>query len=310
MLVALGLVSVVATSARAQAPTVFAPAGAEWWFQTTDIGGPGYERCFVDSTFSYQGYPASRVRIDRYNGYLVGSGQVSWVHSGVTTEQLYFYVQGAQVYRFAPGGTAALQYDFSLPVGASWTVTVGCNSSDSTGVVTVDSAGTAPVSGQLLRYQYQSAQLTSGQTAGTNLRSVYAGRIWERLGYSGARFIPQPAWGNCEPTAYELLAYSDGTISFGAAPTIPLTAPDESTMAQLTVAPNPSADGRFTLHGLTAAVLYRIHDALGRQVSAGCLTIEQAVVELTNVPAGIYWLRGTKPGGASFTRRLIITRSW
>lgn len=72
-----------------------------------------------------------------------------------------------------------------------------------------------------------------------------------------------------------------------------------------TVAPNPSATGRFRCADLgTETVSYEVVDAVGRAVSRGQLTATAPDLDLSAQPAGLYLLRG-EAQGKTLCRRLV-----
>ena len=80
---------------------------------------------------------------------------------------------------------------------------------------------------------------------------------------------------------------------------------------RLTVYPNPSADGRFTLGLATPQPLrVRVLDALGRPVYAKTLAPSPAPVslDLHHLPAGIYTLEAAQTDGQRLVRQLAIQK--
>ena len=99
--------------------------------------------------------------------------------------------------------------------------------------------------------------------------------------------------------------YTDSLISFGTLPPIILAAPEAAVTRALQLAPNPSASGRFQLTGLEGQpATFTIFDPQGRRVLAGYLTGGAPELNLADLPAGLYLLRGAVAGHA-FARRLV-----
>ncbi len=75
----------------------------------------------------------------------------------------------------------------------------------------------------------------------------------------------------------------------------------------ISVFPNPSASGAFTLRveGRRAAGRYQIFDAVGRCVATGTIAHPDTVLDLRAQAAGVYALRLTTPTGRPVTRRLV-----
>ena len=78
----------------------------------------------------------------------------------------------------------------------------------------------------------------------------------------------------------------------------------EELAASVSIYPNPSATGAFTLRAPTGAT-YVVLDATGRTVAAGTATGPETPLDLRAHATGVYALRLTWPDGRSLTRRLI-----
>ena len=79
----------------------------------------------------------------------------------------------------------------------------------------------------------------------------------------------------------------------------------------VTVFPNPSADGRFTLQvaaDTPRAAALTVLDALGRVVWRGTTAGAQTTLDLRAQPAGVYALRVMSPDGHAATRLMMIRR--
>ena len=76
----------------------------------------------------------------------------------------------------------------------------------------------------------------------------------------------------------------------------------------VSVFPNPSATGRFTVRvaeGAPAGAAYAVLDATGRTVATGRLNEPQTALDLRAAPTGVYALRLRWPDGRALTRRLV-----
>ena len=78
----------------------------------------------------------------------------------------------------------------------------------------------------------------------------------------------------------------------------------EELAASVSIYPNPSATGAFTLRAPTGAT-YVVLDATGRTVAAGTATGPETPLDLRAHATGVYALRLTWPDGRSLTRRLV-----
>ena len=170
----------------------------------------------------------------------------------------------------------------------------------------IDSVGTETLNGQPVRIQWRRAYARAGypNPPPTNVLVEYTGAVVERLGYPYAKMFPIPGC-TTDPEYPELAYYHDAALSFGTRPLL-VTGLRESAVARaLRVAPNPSATGLFRLEGFTdARISYAVLDPQGRRVRAGQLTAAAPELNLTDLPAGLYLLRGAVDGHV-FTRRLV-----
>ncbi|MBC7447659.1 MAG: T9SS type A sorting domain-containing protein [Hymenobacteraceae bacterium] len=281
----------VTGSFSAAAQTVFAPLGAEWWYEWRGllIPPPSYTHVRVVGDSVVGGYLARKILVEEVadpdSGYQV-----------VYTRQWFVRVDRGEVFRWnATAGTYELELNFERPIGAGWNLP-GCTSRSGMTLV-LDSVQRVAVGGMSLRQQFYSIQ---GQ-AGSGYFPVL-----ERVGVEGNILFYTPS---CGPGPAEagpvLLSYADSTLRTGTPP--PLGRSESPATAAFSVVPNPSASGRFRLEGLTTTtkpVRYVVFDGQGRRIRAGQLTVAAPELNLATEPAGIYLLRG-EVGGKAFTRRLI-----
>lgn len=78
--------------------------------------------------------------------------------------------------------------------------------------------------------------------------------------------------------------------------------------AGVSVFPNPSASGRFTLRlaaGAPAGATYAVLDATGRPVASGQLRAPDTELDLCAAPPGVYVLRLTWPDGRTLARKVL-----
>ena len=73
----------------------------------------------------------------------------------------------------------------------------------------------------------------------------------------------------------------------------------------VSIYPNPSASGQFTLRAPQVGATYTVADAVGRTVAAGALPGAETVLDLRAQPAGVYCLRLTWPDGRAISKRLV-----
>ena len=289
------------TAAPAAAQTVFAPMGAEWWYDVQSMHGPGVAFAYVDSSLVG---PSSTVQRIKRTIFWQVLGTTSYTTQPMAS--LYVQQQGDVVVSFSTAGGFIQQtpfLDFGQTVGDVRTEAIECPQ-DSMGVIRIDSVGTVTSGAMSLRSQTATARsLGSGMGPITPFYE-FAGKRIERLGHLHAFVVPQGQCGT-DPDYYTLQYYVDPTMSFGVRPSIRVTGMAETAAtAALSVAPNPSASGRFRVEGVTGATTYAVFDAQGRRVRAGELS-SAPEVDLTDVPAGLYLLRG-EVGGQAFTRRLLV----
>ena len=114
---------------------------------------------------------------------------------------------------------------------------------------------------------------------------------------------PQPVRVRCTITNNLFCTSTTDIFPYG-----PLGVADELAAA-VSIYPNPSATGRFTLHADAAAgaLAFTVTDGVGRRVATGALDPARATAELDlrAHPAGVYALRLTGPDGRTHTRKLI-----
>jgi Secretion system C-terminal sorting domain len=85
-----------------------------------------------------------------------------------------------------------------------------------------------------------------------------------------------------------------------------LGTPKEVAPLQVSVHPNPSADGRFVVRQVRlGATTLTVTDALGRVVWRGESSTAETLVDLSAAAAGVYVLRVQAPDGRTLTRKLV-----
>ncbi len=298
--------AVALSALTASAQTVFAPAGAEWWYEQFSIGGPGYVRAFVAGSMNYQGTPCAVVRLDQWNGYPTGPGQVQWQHAGLTNDTLLFATAGDVVLGARKGEPLTPLLDFSRPVGSATRMQVPTDCPNWAGEevdLAIDSLYTLTRQGVALRVQAMGAHsLSPAQSGAYYVFQTYIGPVTERLGFPNTLFFPWMICGTDVDT-YRLVSYADTQLTYGTRPTIVLATVADLPETALTVAPNPSATGRFQLTG--TALTYTVFDALGRRVQTGATAPAATELDLSARPAGLYVLRATDAAGRGLTRRLV-----
>lgn len=285
-------------SAPVAAQTVWAPTGAEWWYQMLTIAGPGYVRAWADSSLTVQGQPSQRIKVQQYLRVMGTNQYVPSLASSVITSQLGNVVQVWNGRQFEP------LFDLGWAVGDSWSMTanVPCTGRPDTALVTVDSVGVTAYGNYSLRFR-RLRESGGFMLPGGSPFSEYTGMVVERLGYPAALIKPTLKCGT-DPEYYQLISYSDTDLTFGTRPTFQLlAAPKAIAEASIRISPNPSADGRYQLAGAVAA-RYEVFDAQGRRVSAGQLPGD-AALDLRAQPAGLYVLRLTDDAGRTVSRRLV-----
>lgn len=316
---ALAFAGAVLTVQPAAAQTVFAPTGAEWTFQYFAAGSAG---------FSGRGavrYAATRDTVVLGRTCRVLAGRLSEYDAAVPNSPVATYILPNEF--FAVDGDRILYYhqtaqqfytwvDFSAQPGDSWPVRAAASCTGGLGALdtaVVDSVGTIQVAGQTLRWvKLQPNAFQNSFTTG--LYQYGQGRIVERLGHL-RNLVPGGYCGNDPDIADGLACYSDNSgfqfSTFGlpgqGCASILLAAADayHSFPQGVSVTPNPSATGEFRLEGLAEApVSYAVFDAQGRRVRVGQLTSTTPELNLSDLPAGLYLLRGHVAGRA-FSQRLV-----
>ncbi|MBC7447660.1 MAG: T9SS type A sorting domain-containing protein [Hymenobacteraceae bacterium] len=299
LLLAAALLVLAAYSAAAQ--TVFAPAGAEWWYEVTTVGGPYMLRVYTAGDAVLSGKAGRWQALDtQYFGY---AGNGAYFPQGQVAHFAYTQVRNNQVWT-ATDSTESVFLDFSSGPGIVDSVANGCARRNS--AHRIDSLGVRTVSGQSARIQWHHAFARTGVVNDTisNALRQYTGEVVERLGYENAVLFPQPECGT-DPEQPTLRFYSDGIVSVGTRPQIVTGLAEASATRALQFAPNPSATGRFCLVGqVIFPINYTVCDALGRRVCSGQLTAAAPEIILPNVAPGLYLLRG-EAGGQAFARRLV-----
>ncbi len=280
------------TPRPAAAQTVFAPLGAEWWYQCGGLTIPpiSYLHARVVGDSVVGGQLAQKIRIEVIRD--TGAGN----HTAWTNYQFARTV-GDDVWSWNTStGAYQLEYRFGQPAGSSWSVP-GCTAGSALDFM-LDSVELVSVGNTRLRRQFY-----SWPAAATNT-GISGATFLERVGSESHVLFyrldcgPGPAESGCG-----LLSYADAQTRIGSPPVLGRT--EARLTAQLVVSRNPSATGRFRLEGLTREpVSYEIVDARGRRISNGQLTAAAPEIDLSTKPAGLYLLCGHVRGKA-FTRRLI-----
>ena len=283
--------SLLGTPATVTAQTVFAPPGAEWWYEWRGmLIYPSFTHFRVVGDSLVGGQLARKVLVEE----VTDTGANFSVDS---RSYLFVRTTGDDVLSWDPAtGAYRLEYRFNRPVGSSWSL-LGCTTGGATTYV-VDSAVSRTVNGTVLRTQYSSIPGIIGR------HQIAQERIGSAGGLNGPLLFLRTY---CAPGAPEaragLVSYTDADVQIGTAPVLSRAEP-LATMA-LSVAPNPSVSGRFRLEGITAKLVsYTVFDGQGRRVRAGQLTAAAPEINLAAEPAGLYLLRGVM-SGRSFTRRLV-----
>ncbi len=283
-LLAGGLLGAVAP---ATAQTVFAPTGAEWWFEWRGMIIPPtpYTHVRVAGDTTLGGYPARKLLVEEI--YDTGTG-----YQVQSIRPWFVRTAGDDVFRWNPSTASyQLEYSFGRPIGDVWAVAT-CTG---TLPLTLDSIQQQTVGGVALRQQFYGDH--------TQPNSAYL-PVLERVGIAGTNVILfwEPWCGPSGEADAIFISYSDAALRIGSVPVLSRVEPLAT--AALHVAPNPSATGRFRLEGIAAeAVSYAVFDVQGRRVRSGQLTGDSEV-NLAAEPAGLYLLRG-EVDGRTFTRRLI-----
>ena len=146
------------------APAMFAPQGAEWYFDVFNPWGthPEYQRFFVDGDTIIQGHQCSII-----TQHFVDTG-----HEGGE----FVYEEDNKVYWFNPTTNAfSVLYDFDAEAGESWYYEVG----DCSHQVTVDSVGSVTWNGHNYRTQW---------VRFNEDLPVFRGKIIEGIGYERGLF--------------------------------------------------------------------------------------------------------------------------
>ena len=146
------------------APAMFAPQGAEWYFDVFNPWGthPEYQRFFVDGDTIIQGQQCSII-----TQHFVDTG-----HEGGE----FVYEEDNKVYWFNPTTNAfSILYDFDAEAGESWNYEVG----ECSHQVTVDSVGSVTWNGHTYRMQW----VRFNEDV-----QYYSGKIIEGIGYEKGLF--------------------------------------------------------------------------------------------------------------------------
>ena len=146
------------------APAMFAPQGAEWYFDVFNPWGthPEYQRFFVEGDTIIQGQQCSII-----TQHFVDTG-----HEGGE----FVYEEDNKVYWFNPTTNAfSILYDFDAEAGESWNYEVG----ECSHQVTVDSVGSVTWNGHTYRTQW----VRFNEDV-----QYYSGKIIEGIGYEKGLF--------------------------------------------------------------------------------------------------------------------------
>ena len=126
---------------------------------------------------------------------------------------------------------------------------------------------------------------------------VCAGFLWARAPDTGTN----DAW------AFKI--DSAGYLQAGGPPVTvqcqPVGLSQEQPLEAVTVYPNPSADGRFTVQLTKPGARLTVTDALGRTLWRGTSAEAETTLDLSRQPSGLYLLRLTWPDGRTLTRKLL-----
>ncbi len=300
VLLAAALAGATLLPRMAAAQTVFAPAGAEWWYQVTTVGGPYVLRVYAAGDTVLPGHSGVwRSLKSQYYGYDRNGGYFPTPDINL---RAFTQVRGSQVWAVHVRGTTEQRIlDFDARPGSLDTITY-CQGSFQydTAVVNIDSVSSQVWGGAQVRVQWHS---TIPWLPTSPVRQ-FTGMVAERRGHPYAILLPVEGCGT-DPDYPDLVYYVDNEGSFGQQPRIVSGVTETAATRVLQIAPNPSASGRFRLEGLTTeGVAYIVVDAQGRRVSSGQLTAADAEISLRSIPAGLYLLRG-EVGKRVFTRRLV-----
>lgn len=277
------------------AQTVFAPHGAEWWYEERGImpmpGGPFLDHAYVTGDTLLGGQRARCIALDM----LMDTGGGYDVYSRYRAAYIVRTSADSVLCWDAPTGRYRLVANFAQGPGDTWAAP-GC-SGQLTATVVFDSVDQIGLGGRLLRRQHQHPSADPNNQLG-----LYALPFVERLGASSCLLFSGPVCMS-DGGYYFLHAYRDSTFTYG---TSPLGTPGALAAEALTVAPNPAADGHFRISGLTSGttITGELYDAQGRALRAVRLSAAQPALDLASQPAGLYLLRATV-AGRPFVRRLV-----
>lgn len=283
----------------AVAQTVWAPPGAEWWYQMSAVGGPGYVRAWADQTVIWQGQSCRRIQAQWY---ILQAGTNHYVALGNDT--LYTTQIGNEV-RVWTGQYFERLFDMSWTLNDRWSLATyqNCSGTNDTALVEIDSLGLIQRGARVLEFRRVKTTLGFTPPLGLNPFGEYAGMVIERLGYPQAVIRPRLLCGT-DPEHYQLVYYTDADLTFGTRPSLVTAAGDDITRAVLQVSPNPSNDGRYHVTGV-GNVRYDVIDARGSRVCSGQLAGASTEIDLAQQPAGLYVLRLTDAVGRGISRRLV-----
>ncbi len=284
--------------APATAQTIFAPNGAEWWYDLMTVSCPYAVRVYAAGDTVLPAH-AGAWRVLRAETYLY---HISGACFPVAGSYLFAFTQvrGNQVW-VAQGSSEQKILDFGLLPGSTDTVTYCTGPSTATAVLRLDSVLIQPWGGAPSRVQWHSSSLGSG---GYQPLREFTGMAAERMGYHHALLVPVQECGT-DPDVPQLLFYTDSGGTFGQRPRVIMSTPHPVVALGPQLVPNPSATGVFAVEdGLTEPLRYRIFDTQGRCVQTGRLTGSSPALSLATLPAGLYLLRG-EMAGRPFARRLV-----
>jgi hypothetical protein len=196
-------------TASSQQP--FAPAGAVWHYDLSNISSGGFIKIEAMNDTMIQGITCRKLKLGQYLWLLIGPGQIGFQYTELNPKFVY---QNADTVFWYTNNLFRELYNYNAQQGNSWVVTdsfafgMGTGSCDSLSVIPVDSTGTENISGENLRY------LSIHPGIGSPLG--FWGRIYERIGTTEFLF---PEYANCDTgiivdgTFFNLHCYQDNSFS-------------------------------------------------------------------------------------------------
>ena len=201
-------------------------------------------------------------------------------------------------------------YDFAAPVGSSWLTPLvtphgPCAPSHGLARITVDSVGTQLIGGQVLRWFRARVQAPAGAQSG-----YWPGRIYEQIGSTQYMQPQSPICHGTDPGSMGgLVSYrATGQPAIGvnsSTGAIVLAAMESrASVAGFTAFPSPGA-GPLMLQlpaNLHPDAYLRLLDLSGRTLRE-LPAVSQ--MDLSEVPAGTYFLRLEQPGAPALSRKIV-----